>query len=285
MTTVTRVSLAEMINETGIPALGYSRPQDDEILLVDGLPKAQEREVLAHEAEHISKGEEGPFLKKLVSAAAPIVGGILGGAPGAAIGSMVGGAVAGKPKAAGGAYQPAESNLMLGIANAMSDLQAPGANRVNPRDLNRRITSTPGYRFMSDEANKSILNNASALGLRQSGATAKDVADYTAKSIAMPAYQDYMGRLANLAGTGEVAANVGRGAMTGFGNIGAGNATGQLNAGNASAAGTMGQAGAWSNTMRSLADLYGDWKGAQSGPYTPAGGNFRQGDQFMPPTN
>lgn len=62
MTQVKRVSLAEMIGETGMPALGYSRPQADEILLVDGMPKAKENEVLAHEYEHMARGEEGPFL-------------------------------------------------------------------------------------------------------------------------------------------------------------------------------------------------------------------------------
>jgi len=78
MTQVRRVSLPEMLAETGMPALGYSRPQDDEILLVEGLPKGVEREVLGHEAAHISKGQEGPFLGSVLKFAAPIVGGIIG---------------------------------------------------------------------------------------------------------------------------------------------------------------------------------------------------------------
>ena len=68
-----------MLEETGLPALGYARPQNDEILLVDGLSKAVEKEVLAHEAEHIQRGEEGPLLGSVVSAfAGPVIGGLLG---------------------------------------------------------------------------------------------------------------------------------------------------------------------------------------------------------------
>ena len=63
MTVVKRVSMAEMLLETGMPALGYSQPDKDRILLRKGLPKKKEREVLGHEYEHIAKGEEGPWVQ------------------------------------------------------------------------------------------------------------------------------------------------------------------------------------------------------------------------------
>jgi len=74
MTEVKRISLVDMIEETGMPALGYSRPQEDEILLVDGLPKPLEKEVMAHEHDHIAAGEEGPFIGALIGAGASLFG-------------------------------------------------------------------------------------------------------------------------------------------------------------------------------------------------------------------
>ena len=61
MTQVKRVSLAEMLEETGTPALGYSKPQKNTIYIRDGMPKGLENEVMAHEYDHMSRGEEGPF--------------------------------------------------------------------------------------------------------------------------------------------------------------------------------------------------------------------------------
>lgn len=68
MTALTRVSAREMKRRTGFgKALGYSFPEKDEILIRDDLPKDLEKEVLAHEEEHIERGEEGPFLDFLAN--------------------------------------------------------------------------------------------------------------------------------------------------------------------------------------------------------------------------
>lgn len=77
---VKRVSLAEMLAETGTPALGYSQPQKNRILIQDGLPKSVHNEVMAHEWEHMSRGEEGPFawVPAAIGAVGSIAGGILG---------------------------------------------------------------------------------------------------------------------------------------------------------------------------------------------------------------
>lgn len=79
MTAVRYVSGPEMERRTGMGhALGYAFPDEDEILIRKGLPQDVEREVRAHEAEHIEKGEEGPFLDALIGAGASILGGVLG---------------------------------------------------------------------------------------------------------------------------------------------------------------------------------------------------------------
>lgn len=80
-----------MQEQTGFKsALGYSLPEEDKILIRKGLSKDIKKKVLAHEEEHILKGEEGPgFLGKLIGG----VGGfIVGGPAGASAGMAIGGA-------------------------------------------------------------------------------------------------------------------------------------------------------------------------------------------------
>jgi hypothetical protein len=78
MTTINRVSLSEMLEETGMPALGYSQPDNDRILVLEGLDRETEKTVLGHEFEHMSKGEEGPFWEVAIPAIASVAGGLLG---------------------------------------------------------------------------------------------------------------------------------------------------------------------------------------------------------------
>lgn len=81
-----------MQNKTGFrTALGYSLPKEDKILVRKGLPKELKKKVLAHEEEHIIKGEEGPgFLGSLIGG----VGGFLVGGPaGAMAGASIGGGI------------------------------------------------------------------------------------------------------------------------------------------------------------------------------------------------
>jgi hypothetical protein len=81
MTAITYVSQKEMKKRTGLStALGYSLPEEDEILVRKGLDPELKKEVLAHEEEHILKGEEGPglgsFFKKALNLI-PVVGPII----------------------------------------------------------------------------------------------------------------------------------------------------------------------------------------------------------------
>ena len=79
MTVLTYVSQAEMKRRTGFgKALGYSFPKEGEILVRKGLSKDIKAKVLAHEEDHILKGEEGPgFLGTLLNFI-PVVGPVLG---------------------------------------------------------------------------------------------------------------------------------------------------------------------------------------------------------------
>ena len=67
MTAISYVTQKQMEDKTGFKhALGYSLPKEDKILIRKGLPKKKKKEVLAHEEEHIAKGEEGPFWGALI---------------------------------------------------------------------------------------------------------------------------------------------------------------------------------------------------------------------------
>ena len=85
MTTVKYVTKKEMVDQTGMDALGYAKPKNSLILLRKGMPKKLENEVRGHEAEHIRNGEEGPFLG--------VGGAILGGS---IISGILGSKAAGK---------------------------------------------------------------------------------------------------------------------------------------------------------------------------------------------
>lgn len=75
MATVKRVSRNKMVEETGMDTLGYTRPQNNMILVRDDLPKSKEKEVLGHEFDHLKNGEEGPFLGAVAGA---VISGIMG---------------------------------------------------------------------------------------------------------------------------------------------------------------------------------------------------------------
>lgn len=151
------------------------------------------------------------------------------------------------------------SPALQGIADAFSQLSAPGSTAVAPKDQLERVANTPGYQFALDQGNKAIMGNASALGLRQAGVTAQDVGNFTAQGIAFPAFQDYMNRLTGLAG-GAQTASTGLGNTVGQLGINNGQIQAQLaqNAGNAQAAGALGQAGQWQKAIGGIGSILGD---------------------------
>jgi len=74
------VSQKEMQKRTGLKkALGYTFPKEETILVRKGLPADLKKEVLAHEEDHLAKGEEGPFPWLAAAAvASAVVGGVAG---------------------------------------------------------------------------------------------------------------------------------------------------------------------------------------------------------------
>jgi hypothetical protein len=71
-------SQKEMQKETGLKtALGYAFPKEDKILIRKGLSKEKKKEVLAHEEEHIAKGEEGPWWAQAIQIGAALLGSAL----------------------------------------------------------------------------------------------------------------------------------------------------------------------------------------------------------------
>jgi len=198
------------------------------------------------------------------------------------VGRLLGG---GKSRKRGGAVTPERDQLMDAIATAMSELQAPASNYVAPNQQMARIANTPGYQFAKEEGTDAILNNASALGLRKSGVTAGDLGKFVGNNLAFPAYSDYMNRLSAMAGTGQTSSALGGTLGNIIGNNSALQSNLTVGAGDAIAAGQLGQAGAWQNAVTDLSRVLGDAFAQRPGAYTPPGGTYRRGDEFMPPTN
>jgi len=79
MTAISYVTPKQMEQETGSKlALGYALPKEDKILIRKGLSKKKKKEVLAHEEEHIAKGEEGPWIGAAIAAGASLLSGAMG---------------------------------------------------------------------------------------------------------------------------------------------------------------------------------------------------------------
>jgi len=79
MTVISYVTQKEMEDQTGFKhALGYALPEEDKILLRDGLSHEMKKKVLAHEEEHIRKGEEGPWVAAAIAAGTAIYSAVSG---------------------------------------------------------------------------------------------------------------------------------------------------------------------------------------------------------------
>lgn len=110
---------------------------------------------------------------------------------------------------------------------------AQGQVRTTPGQAYRGFEATPGYQFRVDEGTKAVERSAAARGGLNSGATQKALTRF-GQGIASDEYNNYINRLAGLAGTGQSA-------TTQTGALGAASATNQgnalLNAGAARASG------------------------------------------------
>lgn len=131
---------------------------------------------------------------------------------------------------------------------------------------------TPGYGFMVEEGEKSVLNNLAALGMKNSGAALKALTKFRT-GLANQTYDNYLNRLSGVAGTGQTAAtNLASQGQNMAGNVqntlggiartheqaGAARASGYQQVGQAQASGMIGSANAWNNALSGITNTAGN---------------------------
>lgn len=114
--------------------------------------------------------------------------------PGAALLSGTGGA-----QGSGTATGTVSPNAVL--ANYNKAVSAP-SNRINATEW---IKQTPGYQFQFGEGINALDRSAASRGMLLSGAQTRAAQDY-GQNFALGHYDNYMGKLANLAGIGQSSA-------------------------------------------------------------------------------
>lgn len=128
--------------------------------------------------------------------------------------------------------------------------QSPSQMAMTER---RGFQETPGYQFQVQEGEKGVLNNLSALGMRDSGAALKSLTNYR-MGVANQEYGNYLNRLAGVAGMGQSQVQSNNNTlMSGASNIG--NAV--QNAGAARASGYVGAGNAWGNALGGVTNSIG----------------------------
>jgi hypothetical protein len=134
------------------------------------------------------------------------------------------------------------------------------------------IRNTPGFQFQTEQGTRA-LNASRSAGGTSGGTLIKDFARFN-QGTAASFYQDYANRLANLAGTGQTAAN-----QAGNQAIATGRGVGNtlMTAGGARASGILGQGNAFQNLIQQLTGAAGTGAfnnlfGASSGGTVGQGG-------------
>ena len=275
MTAVRYVTEVQMERKTGMRgALGYAFPDEDLILLQNGMPKPLEMEVRAHEAEHIRKGEEGPFLGSLIGAGASILGGIMSS-------NSASRATRAQKNAANRdlEYQRETRDLgleltapqreasyaataammdMTGLSRTGRAMTAAGgsANAPSLSDYDQyEFTKDPGYDFRLSESMRALQRGpGGAAGGGVSGGGYLRRAIRYASDYASNEYMNVYNRLGTLAGYGSTANST----AAGVANNTAANTSGTYaNLGAARASGYTAQGNAWSNVINQIGGM--DW--------------------------
>lgn len=121
--------------------------------------------------------------------------------------------------------------------------------------------TTPGYEFQVSEGQKGVVNSLGALGMKNSGAALKALTRFR-EGLASTEYNNYLTRLAGVAGGGQTQANTNtQAALTTGTNIG----NTLESAGEARASSYTGQAKGWSNALTGLTNTSGWALGRLSG--------------------
>ncbi len=125
----------------------------------------------------------------------------------------------------------------------------PGSTAFNDKSL-EAFRAAPDYQIAMREGMRALDNTAAARGMLKSGGTIKGAMEY-ASDLGTRKLDDYMARLAQMAGMGQnAAARTGSAAMQ----TGSGLANTYLGAGEAAASGIIGSGNAWGNAMSNAAD-------------------------------
>jgi len=122
--------------------------------------------------------------------------------------------------------------------------------------------TSPDYQFRLDEGIRGIENSMLARGKGLSGNTAKAITGYSG-DLASGEWNNYMNRLASMAGIGQSATNqMGQYGANAAANIGNAN----IAAGQARGSGYIGQSDAWGNAFSNVGGMagYGNWGGQPS---------------------
>ncbi len=140
-------------------------------------------------------------------------------------------------------------------------------------NLTSILQNTPGYQWTVGQGQQSILDQASALGGTNSGATLKALSDYTSNQ-ANTTYEQYIQNLMSQSGAGQnAAANLGGFAASTGSQIG----SNLIGSGNAQAAGQIGTASALTGGANSAFNNYLLMSMLQNNPYLGGGGSNYMG--------
>lgn len=196
---IQHVTDKEMLRRTGVNALGYSYPKKDLILLKKGLTGKKKREVLAHEVEHMSKGEEGPFLEQLVPASIGALGSLFGGAAQGQSEDEQMRILREQTEQARGDLAPYRE-FGAGQLGSLQDWISGGGLS---KPTMEQVRSSPGYGSRLG----AIESSAAAKGGLFSGNALRDIGEFGASE-----YDRALGRQQNELGQRMGLANIGRGA-------------------------------------------------------------------------
>lgn len=268
MSTVTYVTPKQMESRTGMPnALGYAT-RSGNILIRKGLDRKTERKVRKHEAEHVARGEEGPFLGSIVGAiGGSLVSGLLGDRSSRRAANAQTGAnnaaIAEDRRQFDTILELTEPGRNAGnhALTLLQQILTPGGD-VNVEDL---ISRMPGHSGIVDDTMRSIRQSGAA-----GGSTGGNVLAALGDRIGNLTSDRLFGSLFGLAGLGQpgtnIAANAAGNSALNVGNLlqssGVANASGIMGAGNS-------QNAALQNIMQMIT-----LQGLMGGGGSPAGRNF-----------
>jgi hypothetical protein len=116
-----------------------------------------------------------------------------------------------------------------------------------------RYEETPDYKYAVEEAEKGVVGNLNALGMKNSGAALKALTKVR-HGIASTFRGDYLNRLASMAGVGQTQVNATNALAA---TTGANQARGMADIGATRASGYVGGANAWTNALGNFSNNMG----------------------------